>query len=164
MACTTGVRFPKEARKGLFLFATTSRPILGPTQPPVHWVRGPGCETNNLPDHVNAWSYTSTPAHIFRAWCLVWHWDNFTIYFYFIRPSTCYLKPRVQLFGPRPHSDPFIFRLKSVITVYTGCGSLLFWNIGRPTSQFPPTLSNRSHVQALGNLRSVRVIAHVNTL
>jgi len=35
---TTGVRFPSEA--GIFLFATASRPALGPTHPPIRWVLG----------------------------------------------------------------------------------------------------------------------------
>jgi hypothetical protein len=33
---TTGVRLP--ARVWIFLFATPSRPALGPTQPPIQWV------------------------------------------------------------------------------------------------------------------------------
>jgi len=28
------------ARTSIFLFAATSRPVLGPTQPPIHWVLG----------------------------------------------------------------------------------------------------------------------------
>jgi len=30
----------------------------------------------------NAWSYTSTPQYIFKAWCLVKHRDNFTALIY----------------------------------------------------------------------------------
>jgi hypothetical protein len=64
-----------ESQKQLeiFLFTTTFRSALGPTQPPIQWVQGvlslglkwPGCEADHSPpssDKVkNAWSNTSTP-------------------------------------------------------------------------------------------------------
>jgi hypothetical protein len=65
------VRFP--AGLGIFLFTTTSRTSLGPTQPPIHLVQGalslgikrPGREADHSPpssaEVKNAWSYTSTP-------------------------------------------------------------------------------------------------------
>jgi hypothetical protein len=34
----TGVQFRTEIGKGLFLFATVSRPAVGPIQPPLQWV------------------------------------------------------------------------------------------------------------------------------
>jgi hypothetical protein len=58
---------------GIFLFTTASIPALGPTQPPIQWVRGalfrgvkwPGREADySAPSSAevkNAWSYTSTP-------------------------------------------------------------------------------------------------------
>jgi hypothetical protein len=60
-----------ESRQGLriFLFATASRPAVGPTQPPIQWVprvKWPGREVDYSPpfsaEVKNAWSYTSTPA------------------------------------------------------------------------------------------------------
>jgi hypothetical protein len=64
-------------------FTTASRPALGPTQPPIQWVLGalflvvkrPGREADHSPPSSaevrNAWSYTSTPQYVFKAWCLV---------------------------------------------------------------------------------------------
>jgi hypothetical protein len=62
-----------DSRQGLriLLFATASRPVLGPTQPPIQWVPGvlspgvkrPRCEAYHSPppssEIKNAWSYTS---------------------------------------------------------------------------------------------------------
>jgi len=62
------------------LFATSSRPGLGPTQPPSQWARGAilsgvkrvGREAGQSPPssaEINsAWSYTFTPQYIFTAW------------------------------------------------------------------------------------------------
>jgi hypothetical protein len=71
-----------------FLFATTTRPALGPTQTPIQWVLGApspgvkwiGCETDHSPPYSvevkNEWSYTSTP-HVFMVWYLISTKDNF---------------------------------------------------------------------------------------
>jgi hypothetical protein len=71
----TCVRFPVGGSDVIFLFATASRPALGPTQPPIRSVPGalpPGGGAKRLgreADHSppssgevkNAWSYTFTP-------------------------------------------------------------------------------------------------------
>jgi len=81
------------AEEGNFLFATTSRPVLGSTQPPNQWVPGggdlspgvkrPEREANHSPSSSaevkNTWRYTSTPPYV-MLWCLVKHRDNFTFY------------------------------------------------------------------------------------
>jgi hypothetical protein len=79
---------------GIFLFATVSRPALGPTQPPIQWAPGalflevkwPGRKADHSPpssaEVKNARSYTSTPQYVFMAWCLVKQRDNFTFTFY----------------------------------------------------------------------------------
>jgi len=58
---------------GILLFTTASRPVLGPTQPPIRrvpWplsleVKGPGREAGHSPpssaEVKNAWNYTFTP-------------------------------------------------------------------------------------------------------
>jgi len=73
---------------GIILSHTMSRPALGPTQPPIQWVRGalflgvkrPGREADHSPpssaEVKNAWSYTSTPQYVFMAWYLVKQRDN----------------------------------------------------------------------------------------
>jgi hypothetical protein len=79
---------------GIFLFTTASRTALGPTRPPIQWVRRvlslgvkrQGREGDHSPpsstEVKNAWSYTSTPPYVFMAWCFVKHRDNFTFTFY----------------------------------------------------------------------------------
>jgi hypothetical protein len=80
----TKVQFLAGIEKGFFsLFATASRPALGPTQFLVQWVLGvlspevklPECENyHSSPASVmvkNAWSYTSTSSYVFMAWCLI---------------------------------------------------------------------------------------------
>jgi hypothetical protein len=83
---------------GLILFATASRPALGPTQPPIRRLRGlfppgvkrPGREADHFPpfsaEVKNTWNYISTSPYafktvwkryVFMAWCLVEHRDNF---------------------------------------------------------------------------------------
>jgi len=61
------------SRAGIFLFVTTSRTALVPTQHPIHWVPGAlslevkwmGFEADlsppSSPKVKNVWSYTSTP-------------------------------------------------------------------------------------------------------
>jgi hypothetical protein len=75
--------------QGIFLFTTASRTAVGPTQPPIQWVTGvlslgikwPGREADHsLPSNAelkNVWSYTSTPQHLFVAWCFVKYRDSF---------------------------------------------------------------------------------------
>jgi hypothetical protein len=56
----TGVQFPAVAMMGFFLFATASRPVLGPTHSPIQWVPGalspgvkrPGHEADHSPNLV----------------------------------------------------------------------------------------------------------------
>jgi hypothetical protein len=60
-----------------------SRPVLGPTQPPIQWVfraPSPGIKQQKREaDHSpptsaevkNMWIYTSTPPYVFVAWCLI---------------------------------------------------------------------------------------------
>jgi hypothetical protein len=63
---------------GFFLFATTSGPPLGPTQPPIQWVpvpltpgvKQPGHEA----DHPQLRMHGAVPSllqYIFMAWCLI---------------------------------------------------------------------------------------------
>jgi hypothetical protein len=70
---------PGRDRKGYFLFTTTSRLALRPTQPPIQWIPGalspgekrPGCEADHSPSSTvkvrKAWSYNSTPPYPFMA-------------------------------------------------------------------------------------------------
>jgi hypothetical protein len=76
---------------GIFIFATASRPALGPTQFPIQWVPdalSPWIKRRGLEaDHSflssvevkNAWSYTSTRQYVFILWYLVKRRDNFTL-------------------------------------------------------------------------------------
>jgi hypothetical protein len=75
---------------GIFLFTTTSRMALGPTQPPIQWVlqvlslevKWLGHEADQLPLSSakvnNAWSYTSTPSICIHGMVLSKYRDNFT--------------------------------------------------------------------------------------
>jgi hypothetical protein len=66
-------------RGKIFLFSTSSRPVLGPTQPPIQWVLGAlslgvkrlGCEADHsVPTSAevkNTWIYTSTPPYTFMV-------------------------------------------------------------------------------------------------
>jgi hypothetical protein len=67
-----------------FLFATASRPVLGPTQPPIEWVLGvkqSGREVHHLSpsnaEVTNMWSCAFTPPILLLAWYLVKHRDIF---------------------------------------------------------------------------------------
>jgi hypothetical protein len=83
------VSIPGRTRD-LFLFATTSRLTLGPSQPPIQWVPGaiyPGLKQvvklitlSSSAEVKNVWGYTSTPPYI-MVWCLVKHRDSFTFTF-----------------------------------------------------------------------------------
>jgi hypothetical protein len=95
--------FDSRHRRGI-LFPTASRPTLEPTQLPIQRESGapnpeikrPGREADHSPpssaEVKNAWSYTSTPQHVFIVWCLIKqnvrlhgmvfkHRDNFTFTF-----------------------------------------------------------------------------------
>jgi hypothetical protein len=66
-------RFDSRQGLGIFLFNTASRPVLGPTHPPIQWVpwvlslqlKRPGCESHQSPpssaEMKNGCSCTSTP-------------------------------------------------------------------------------------------------------
>jgi hypothetical protein len=76
-----------------YVFVTSPRTALGPTQPPIQCLPGalslcvkrPEREADYSPpssaEVENAWSYTSTPQYVFMAWCLVKHRDNFTLFY-----------------------------------------------------------------------------------
>jgi hypothetical protein len=75
------VRVPVGSRT----ISTSSRPDLGPTQPPIQWVPGVkllGREANHSPpasvEVTQMWLYTSTPPFAFMTWCFIKHRDNFT--------------------------------------------------------------------------------------
>jgi hypothetical protein len=52
----------------------------GGVSPGVKWLwREAGHSTPYSVEVKNAWSYTSTPPHIFMAWCLVKHRENFIL-------------------------------------------------------------------------------------
>jgi hypothetical protein len=68
----TGIQFLAGAMMGIFLFTTTFRPGLGPTQPPIQRVPGaltPAVKQGHEAVHSpppsakikNVWSYNSTP-------------------------------------------------------------------------------------------------------
>jgi hypothetical protein len=75
----TEVRFPSEVEERIFLFATASRPPLGPTHSLTQWVsrvispmvQRPGCEANHWPTSCakvkNARSYVSSSPYVFMA-------------------------------------------------------------------------------------------------
>jgi hypothetical protein len=73
------VQSSSPSRVKNFLFSTSSRPALGPTQPPIQWILGalsPGIKRQGHDaDHSpptsaevkKMWIYTSTPPYIFMA-------------------------------------------------------------------------------------------------
>jgi len=82
-------------RRDIVLFATLSKPAVGPTQPPLQLVPGgsgvkrPRSESDHTPTSSaktnDEWSYTSTPQYVFMAWCLVTHRDNFNLFYLYNR-------------------------------------------------------------------------------
>jgi hypothetical protein len=69
-----GGRRSSPGRVENFLFSTSSRPALVPTQPPLEWVPGvkqPGHEADHSPpasaEAKKMWIYTSTPPYAFLA-------------------------------------------------------------------------------------------------
>jgi hypothetical protein len=68
-----------ESRQRLVIFLFTTRPAVGPTQPPIQWVSGAlslgverqGREAGHSPpssaEVKSAWSYISTPQYAFMA-------------------------------------------------------------------------------------------------
>jgi hypothetical protein len=85
----SAVRFPTGT--GNFLFTTTSRPALGPTQTPILWVpealslglKGQGREDDHLPPYsaeVSAWSLPPLPQYALMAWLQKKYGDNFTFH------------------------------------------------------------------------------------
>jgi hypothetical protein len=89
-------RFRSQQGLGIFLFATTSRPVLGPSQPPIQWVPGTlflGLkQSRHEADHSpppsaeikNAWSYTSIPSVPSLHGSQLKHRNNFTLTFYLL--------------------------------------------------------------------------------
>jgi hypothetical protein len=86
-----------ESHQGLkiFLFTITSRPALGPTQPPIQWVQGalflevkqPGHEADHsLPSSAKLEECVELYLHSpnMSSWHGTWlkHRDNFTLYYF----------------------------------------------------------------------------------
>jgi hypothetical protein len=77
------IGFDSQQELGIFLFTTTSRTALEPTQPPIQWVPGalslgvkwPGREADHSPlssAKVKEWvELYLHPHYTFMAWCLV---------------------------------------------------------------------------------------------
>jgi hypothetical protein len=73
-----GCHSPSPGRGKIFLLSTSSKPDLGPIQPPIQWVPGvlspgakwPGREVDYSPptsaEVKNAWIYTFTPPYVLR--------------------------------------------------------------------------------------------------
>jgi hypothetical protein len=91
MGWTIGIQIPAGAAMSfLFIFATASRPAVGPTQPPSEWVKGAFCpgvkqagrdadhSPPSSPEVRNARSYTSTSQYVFMAFK---YRDNFIFTF-----------------------------------------------------------------------------------
>jgi hypothetical protein len=80
-----GIKYATSRKRlGIFLFTTTSRPVLGPTQPPIQWVSGAPSLWVKRPVVVKLTTYlhlvsrsrmrgaiSPLPQYALRAWCLV---------------------------------------------------------------------------------------------
>jgi hypothetical protein len=76
-------RSSSPGRGKISFLSTSSRPVLGPTQPPIQWVQGalstevkrPEHEADHSPasnaDVKNTWIYTYTPPYVLMALCLI---------------------------------------------------------------------------------------------
>jgi hypothetical protein len=86
MVWMTEIQILAGAMIEIFLFATTSKPALGHTQPPIQWIPGTltlgikqsVCEADYSPPFTakikNEWICTSTPQYnIFMLWCVIKH-------------------------------------------------------------------------------------------
>jgi hypothetical protein len=81
MRLATGWTSPGRVKN--FFYSTSSRPALGPTQPPTQWVLGAlfpkvkwkGCEADHSPptsaEVKKTRIYISTPPYVFMAQCLI---------------------------------------------------------------------------------------------
>jgi hypothetical protein len=85
--------FDSRQGTGFFFSAIESRPALEPTQPPSiknvpvtvsPGVKRPGRETDHSPPYSaqdkNAWSYTSIPQYVYKAWNLIKHRGIYNLY------------------------------------------------------------------------------------
>jgi hypothetical protein len=119
-----------SAQKGFFLFTIASRPVLGPTQPPIQWVPGvqrTGRESDHSPpssaEVKNALSYTSAPAIRLHGVVLSWKRSTrATLPFTAVQPITCRhtnfmgqvamirkLQPSQKAISCSPHVTVFLF-------------------------------------------------------
>jgi hypothetical protein len=84
---------------GILLFTTEYRPALGPTQPPIQWVRGalslrvkrPGREADHSPPNSaevkEMLGAIRPPQYVFMVWCFVKQTDIFT--FMYVHMYVC---------------------------------------------------------------------------
>jgi hypothetical protein len=87
-------RYTTELSRGKGFFSSPPRPdrLWGPPSiicnanlgVPTPRGKRLGCEPDRSPPSTaeakNVWSYISTPQHVFKAWCLVKHSDNFSFF------------------------------------------------------------------------------------
>jgi hypothetical protein len=78
-----GIRSSSPGRVKNIICSTTSRPALGPTQPPIQWVAGALSKGVMQPGRVahhstptsaeikKTWNYTGIPTYVFTASCLI---------------------------------------------------------------------------------------------
>jgi hypothetical protein len=93
---TEELGYDSHSEKDIFLFSFTSRPDLGPTQPPTQTlqkarslgVKRPGLDTDHLSPSSSEFNNILTPPYVFISRCLIKHWDCLT--FYQPRWSICF--------------------------------------------------------------------------